>query len=216
MWVPTLSEADSRVLVAAAGVPVSSFVTVTSADEPIDIEFPVVAKLCGEAIAHKSERGLVRLGINSTDDLKAAITELLAAATPEDGDVSVLVSTMIEGRRELIAGVTTDPQFGPTVMLGFGGILAEAVADVTFRLAPISAVDAGEMIDELASQKLLGEFRGEPAVNRDELITLMVGLSELAAGRDDIEAIDLNPLIIADGHPIAVDALVELTEATHV
>ncbi len=208
---PTLSEADSRVLVADAGVPVSAFVTVTSTEEPIDIDFPVVAKLCGDAIAHKSERGLVRLGISSPDELQAAVTELLAAATPEDGDVSVLVSTMIEGRRELIAGVTIDPQFGTTIMLGFGGILAEAVADVTFRLAPITAVDAGEMIDELASQKLLGEFRGEPAVDRDQLISLMVGLSELAAGRDDIASIDLNPLIIADGKPIAVDALVEIS-----
>ena len=197
-------------------MPVSAFVTVTSPDAPIDLEFPVVAKLCGEAIAHKSERGLVRLGISSTDELAAAITELLEAARPEDGDVSVLVSTMIEGRRELIAGVTTDPQFGATVMLGFGGILAEAVADVTFRLAPLSAVDAGEMIDELASQKLLGEFRGEPAVDRDKLIALLVGLGQLAADRSDIASIDLNPLIIADGDPVAVDALVELSEASNV
>lgn len=209
--VSTLSEADSRVLVAEAGVPVSAFVTVTSPDEPINLEFPVVAKLCGEAIAHKSERGLVRLGLSSSDELSAAVTDLLAAAKPEDGDVSVLVSTMIEGRRELIAGVTTDPQFGATLMLGFGGILAEAVADVTFRLAPVTAIDAGEMIDELASQKLLGEFRGEPAVDRAQLIELLVGLSQLAADRSEIASIDLNPLIIADGKPIAVDALVEIT-----
>ena len=197
-------------LVAAAGVPVSAFVTVTSPDEPIDIEFPVVAKLCGDTIAHKSERGLVRLNINSAEDLTAAVDDLLAAATPDDGDVSVLVSTMIEGRRELIAGITTDPQFGATLMLGFGGILAEAVADVTFRLAPVTAIDAEEMIDELSSQKLLGAFRGEPAVDRAQLVSLLVGLSELAIERQDIVSIDLNPLIIADGKPIAVDALVEL------
>ncbi len=195
---------------AAAGVPVSAFVTVTSSNDPIDLEFPVVAKLCGDTIAHKSERGLVRLNINSAEDLTTAVDDLLAAATPDDGDVSVLVSTMIEGRRELIAGITTDPQFGATLMLGFGGILAEAVADVTFRLAPVTAIDAEEMIDELSSQKLLGAFRGEPAVDRAQLVSLLVGLSELAVERQDIVSIDLNPLIIAEGKPIAVDALVEL------
>ncbi len=197
-------------MVADAGVPVSAFLTVTSPDDLIDLDFPVVAKLCGASIAHKSERGLVRLGITNADELRHAVTDLLAAATPDDGEVSVLISTMIEGRRELIAGLTTDPQFGPTVMLGFGGILAEAVADVTFRLAPVSAIDAADMIDELSAQKLLGEFRGEDAIDRESLIAVLVGLGELGATRSDIAAIDLNPLIIADGKPVAVDALVEM------
>ena len=82
-------------------------------------------------------------------------------ATPADGDVSLLVAPMVAGNRELIAGVVRDPQFGANVMLGVGGILAEAIADVVFRPAPIDAVDAEEMIDGLATQKLLGEFRGE-------------------------------------------------------
>lgn len=208
----TLSEADSRALVASAGIAVSPYVTVKSADEDVALNFPLVAKLCGQTIAHKSERGLVRLAITSTEGLREAIAELLAAATPDDGDVTVLVSSMISGKRELIAGLATDPQFGPTVMLGLGGVLAEAIADVTFRLAPLSSIDAGEMIDELSSQKLLGAFRGEPEVDRAALGELLVGLGELSAQNANIVSIDLNPLIISGGRPIAVDALVELAD----
>ena len=108
----------------------------------------MVAKLCGRAIAHKTERGLVRLRLADADALRAACDDLLAAARPDDGEVEVLVSTMVDGNRELIAGLATDPQFGLTVMLGVGGILAEAIRDVTFRLAPVDRVDAEEMIDD--------------------------------------------------------------------
>src|SRR4051794_13526218 len=117
---------------------------------------------------------------------------------------------MIAGGRELIAGVVRDPQFGPNVMLGIGGVIAEAIADVQFRPAPITAIDAAEMIDGLATQKLLGEFRGDQPVDRDQLVTVLMALSSLAE-RPDIAAVDVNPLIVQfDGSVVAVDALVEL------
>jgi acetyl-CoA synthetase (ADP-forming) len=97
-----------------------------------------------------------------------------------------------------------------TVMLGVGGILAEAVADVAFRLVPIERVDAEEMIDDLALQALLGEFRGEPAVDRAAVADVLMGLSRAATERGDLASADLNPLLIVDGRPVAVDALVEL------
>jgi acetyl-CoA synthetase (ADP-forming) len=97
-----------------------------------------------------------------------------------------------------------------TVMLGVGGILAEAVADVSFRLVPISRVDAEDMIDDLVTQRLLGPFRGEPAVDRERLVAVLVGLSKAAEANPDLVSADLNPLIIVDGAPVAVDALVEL------
>jgi acetate---CoA ligase (ADP-forming) subunit beta len=93
-------------------------------------------------------------------------------------------------------------------MLGVGGILAEAVADVSFRLVPIERVDAEEMLDDLALQRLLGPFRGEPAVDRAAVADVLLGLSEAARARDDITSADLNPLLIVDGRPVAVDALV--------
>ena len=210
----TLSEADSRTLVAAAGVTVSRWATADDADNAAvaaeEMGFPVVVKLCGDAIAHKSERGLVRLSLTSADDVRGAATELLSAATESDGDVELLVSTMVSGDRELIAGLVRDPQFGPCVMLGVGGVLAEAVADVAFRLAPLERLDAHELIDDLGAQTLLGPFRGQPAVDRDVLADTLCALGDLASD-PTIASIDLNPLIVFEGQPMAVDALVERT-----
>src|SRR3954451_18423712 len=170
---PTLSEAASKELLARHGVPVLDERVVATADEAADaaavIGFPVVAKLCGDAIAHKTERNLVRLGLRDATGVRAAASDLLARATPQDGDVGVLVAPMVRGSRELIAVLVTDAQFGACVMLGVGGVLAEAIGDVVFRLAPITAGDAGAMIDELATQRLLGPFRGEPPIDRRAL-----------------------------------------------
>lgn len=206
-------------MVAGHGVPVSPFVTGTTSDAVLaaveadaTVTFPVVAKLCGRAIAHKTERGLVRLRIADAESLRAACDDLLAAARPDDGDVEVLVSTMVDGNRELIVGLNDDPQFGMTVMLGVGGILAEAIRDVVFRLVPITAVDAGDMIDDLATQRLLEEFRGEPAVDRQALIDALVGLGRVAENNPGVRSIDLNPMILVDGTPIAVDALLEVDD----
>jgi acetyl-CoA synthetase (ADP-forming) len=96
------------------------------------------------------------------------------------------------------------------VMVGIGGVLAEAVGDVVFCPVPVSAVDAEDMIDGLATQAVLGPFRGEPPVDRKALVAVLTGLSDLAEARPDVVSADLNPLIVVDGRPVAVDALVEL------
>jgi acetate---CoA ligase (ADP-forming) subunit beta len=211
---PTLSEAASKELLATFGVPFPTervvFTAADAAAAAAEIGFPVVVKLGGDAIAHKTERGLVRLGLGSADQVRDAAEALLAAATPEDGEVHLLVAPMLRATRELIAGLHDDTQFGMTVMLGVGGILAEAVADVSFRLVPITRVDAEEMIDDLALQALLGPFRGEPAVDRAAVADVLLGLSDAAAQRADIASADLNPLLVVDGRPVAVDALVEV------
>jgi succinyl-CoA synthetase beta subunit len=210
----TLSEAESKALLAGYGVPVLPERVVATADEAAaaaaELGFPVVAKLCGDAIAHKTERGLVRLRLGDAEAVREAAADLLAAATPEDGEVGVLVAPMASGNRELIAGLARDPQFGMTVMLGVGGVLAEAVADVAFRMVPVTRVDAEELIDDLATQRLLGEFRGEPPVDRDALVDVVVGLSSAAEANPALVSADLNPLIVVDGRPVAVDALVEV------
>ncbi len=211
----TLSERDSKVLLAEYGVPIASERFVATAVEAgaaaDELGFPVVAKLNGDAIAHKTERGLVKLRLGDRSAVETAAADLLAAATPADGDVTVLIAPMISGNRELIAGVVRDPQFGPTVMLGVGGILAEAVADVVFRPAPVDDVTASEMIDDLATQKLLGAFRGEAEVDRRQLVDVIVGLGRLASERHDVASVDINPLIVQpDGSVVAVDGLVEL------
>jgi succinyl-CoA synthetase beta subunit len=210
----TLSEAASKELLAAHGIPFAPERLVTGPDEAVaaadELGYPVVAKLNGDAIAHKTERGLVRLNLADAEAVRTAAADLLGAATPADGDVQVLVAPMLRGTRELIAGLSEDPQFGMTVMLGVGGILAEAVADVSIRLVPVEAVDAEDMIDDLATQRLLGPFRGEPAIDRAALVDVIVGLSRAAEADARIRSADLNPLIVVDGRPVAVDALVEV------
>lgn len=216
----TLSEADSKALLAPRGVPFAPERLVTSAEDAAaaaaEVGLPVAVKLCGDAIAHKTERGLVRLGLGDAESVEQAARELLDAATPQDAATGVLVAPMITGSRELIAGISHDEQFGPTVLVGVGGVLAEAVADVAVRLVPITAIDAEEMLDQLDSQVLLGEFRGEPAVDRAAVVDLLLALSD-AAGMDagsgsHVVSVDLNPLIISGGRPVAVDALVEVSE----
>lgn len=215
---PTLSESDSKALLAAHGLPVADERRVLDADAAVvaadELGYPVVCKLGGDSIAHKTERGLVRLSLGDPGSVRAAASDLLAQARPEDGEVHVLVAPMVSGNREFIAGLHRDPQFGMTVMLGVGGILAEAVADVTFRLVPIDGVDAREMIDDLATQALLGEFRGEEAVDREQLAQVLLALSAASQADPRIVGADCNPLIVTpSGRPVAVDALVELEVA---
>ena len=210
----TLSEADSKALLSAFGVPILEERLAATPDEAATIagamRFPLVAKLCGAGIAHKTERGLVRLGLGDPDAVRAAAADLLAAARPEDGEVDVLLAPQVKGSRELIAGLSRDPQFGPVVMLGVGGVLAEALGDVAFRLVPIDEADAEELVDDLRTRALLGPFRGEPAVDRDALVTVLLGLSLVAEVTPTLVSADVNPLVVVDGVPVAVDALVEL------
>ncbi|HEX5585879.1 MAG TPA: acetate--CoA ligase family protein [Acidimicrobiia bacterium] len=210
----TLSEHDSARLVAGCGVPIVPSRRAADADEAVaaaaDLDGPVVVKLHGDAIAHKTERGLVRLGLADASAVRAAATELLAAATPDDGPVDLVVAPMLAGTRELVAGMLVDAQFGPCVMVGIGGVLTEALGDVTFRLVPLTRADAEDMIDDLTNQPLLGAVRGEPAVDRDALADVLLALSALAESDPDVRSVDLNPLVVVDGRPVAVDALVEV------
>ena len=211
----TLSESASKSLLREFGVPIAEERQVASAERAgaaaDELGYPVVVKLNGDLIAHKTERGLVRLKLGDRAAVEHAAAELLSKATPEDGQVDLLVAPMVQGNRELIVGVVRDPQFGANVMLGIGGILAEAIADVVFRPVPISRVDAEDMIDALRTQQLLGAVRGEQPVQRELLVAVLMGLSAAAQERADIASIDVNPLIVrADGVPVAVDALVEV------
>ena len=208
-----LSEFESKQLLAGHGVVVTRDKLARSADDAVaaaaEIGGPVAVKLCGPSLAHKSERGLVRLGLDNPDAVRSAADDLLAAATDDD-EVALLVSEMVAGHRELIAGVVLTEQFGAALMLGLGGVLAEAVGEAVFRLLPVNGADCQDMIDDLGMAALLAPLRGEPAVDRNALVAALLGLAD-AAGRDGIEAIDVNPLVIRDGRPVAVDALVVMS-----
>lgn len=209
-----LSEAESKRVLAAHGIPVLDERTTTTPDGAVAaaaaLGYPVVVKLCGPGIAHKTERGLVRLALADAGAVRGAGTELLAAAVPTDGPVELLVAPMVRGARELIAGVHADPHFGRCVMVGVGGILAEAVGDVAFRLVPLERVDAEEMLEDLATGAVLDEFRGEPPADREAVAEVLLGLSRLAQQEPALVSVDVNPMILVDGKPVAVDALVEV------
>ncbi len=210
----TLAEHDSLSLLSERGIPVVDEAVVATPTEAADaarrLAGPVVVKLTGPQVAHKTERGLVRLGLRSAAEAETAATELLAAARPDDGPVQLVVAPMAIGTRELLAGAHRDPQFGPCVLIGVGGVLAEAVADVAVRLAPLEPLDAHEMLDDLRSAAILGPVRGEPPVDRDRLVGVLLALSALLVDRPDVRSVDVNPLVVVDGTPVAVDALVEL------
>ena len=217
----TLSEPASKALVARFGVPLPRERMAKdpngAAEAAIAIGFPVVLKLAGDGIAHKTERQLVRVGLGDREAVLREARDLLARARAEDGPVEILVAEQVRGQRELIAGIVRDAQFGPCVMLGQGGVLAEALSDAVFAVVPLSRDEARRMIDGLATRRLFTEpHRGEPALDREALADLLGGLSRLAEEAPEIESVDLNPLIVSAGRPIAVDALVEVAAAPRV
>jgi len=211
----TLSEDDSRKVLEAYGLPLVPSRRVGSLDEAQaaarELGFPVALKGTGARLAHKTEADVVRLSLRDAAELEAAYRHV----QQKGGELleGMLVQRMLRSEREFVAGLSRDPQFGPCVMFGLGGIFTEVLQDVSFRVAPITEMDAQEMIDEIRTNDILGEFRGSPAVNRSILAKALVGVGNLGVEMDDIAEIDINPLIVSDDRPIAVDALVILKQA---
>ena len=209
----TLSEVASKQLLTPFGVPFAQervCATVELAIEAANaIGYPVVIKLSGDTIAHKTERGLLRLNISDSESAKRACSDLLGLVTDADGEVSFLIAEMVKGDRELIVGVINDPQFGYMVALGIGGVFAEAIDDVVLRPLPLTADQALQMIDDVHHQSILGSFRGSQPINRTQLANVLASMSDVCAAHPEIDSLDINPLIARkDGSLVAVDALV--------
>ncbi len=208
-----LNEYESKILLSAFGVPVVPEKTAQNVNDAVAVAenmgFPVVVKALGSTLLHKTERGLVRVNLSSSQAVLAAAEAMATEAGPElEG---FLIQPFIQGKRELVAGMFRDRQFGPVVMVGLGGIFTEVLSDVTFRVAPLTRSDALEMIGEIKSRKILEAFRGEAAADSDALVQTLMGLSRLAMAHPQISEVDINPLLIsANGTVCAVDALVVL------
>ncbi|MBN1665056.1 MAG: acetate--CoA ligase family protein [Deltaproteobacteria bacterium] len=211
----TMTEAESKDLLKWYDVPiVEEFIAKTVREALTQARlmgFPVVLKGLGARLMHKTEKGLVKLNLGSMQDIRNACREIRASAGADlEG---YLLQPMLKGRRELVAGLFRDPQFGPVVMFGLGGIFTEAMGDVVFRIAPLNEIQAQDMIDELISKKLLGPFRGESAADRKKLVKVLMGLSRLGMDVTDVKEVDINPLLVdPDGQVTAVDALVVLSQ----
>ena len=211
-----VDEYQSKKVLAAYDVPVVREILAIDLDKALDaakeIGFPVVLKVCGANVAHKTELNLVEVGISSPAELEQAFMRLQPSARKVGADI--LVQKMIKGDRELVVGMSRDPGFGPCVMLGLGGVFTEVLSDVSFRVAPLSLTDAQEMMGELKASRLMHKFRGMPAVDTDILSECLVALGNIALEHPEIKEIDINPMIIEEGRPVAVDALVVLAEST--
>ncbi|MCG6910146.1 MAG: acetate--CoA ligase family protein [Deltaproteobacteria bacterium] len=208
-----LSEYDAKRLLAACGIPVVDEKAVFSPDEAAQaasgMGYPVVLKGLGSRLMHKTEKGLVRLDLKSEADVRDAAVKV--AADAGDDLEGFLVQPFVAGKREWVAGMFRDRQFGPVIMFGAGGIFTEALSDVAFRLAPLSEQDAATILDEIKTRALLDAFRGEEKADRRLLIKTLTGLSNLAVKYPQIAEIDINPLVTRpDGSVVAVDALVVL------
>ena len=208
-----LSEYDSKRLLASYGIPTTREILSTSPDEAVkaaeDLGYPVVLKGTHAELTHKTELGLVLLKLRTPDEVREGYRTIVERAGQRALD-GVLVQQMVSGSREFVIGLTRDAQFGPCVMFGLGGIFTEALKDTTFRVAPIDRAEAREMLGEIRSKALLGPFRGEPEVDLDVLSDALVAIGQIGLDHDEVKEIDINPLIIADGKPVAVDALVIL------
>jgi acetyl-CoA synthetase (ADP-forming) len=207
-----LSEYESKKFLADFGVPVPREKLITSEEELIDaaaaIGYPVVLKAGSADIAHKTETDSVRLDIRNNDQVLAAYADIVQHM--QGAEKSVLLQQMIRGRRELMMGLSRDRQFGPCVMFGLGGIFAEILSDTTFRIAPLQKTDALEMLEEINAHRILRSVRGLKAVDRDLLAEMLVTMGRIGINYDEIWEIDINPIIISGGRPVAVDALVVL------
>lgn len=175
--------------------------------------FVVALKVCSPDISHKTEVGGVRLGLRSADEVAAAATAMLERLRVERPGAAVtgfLVQRMVEPGKELLLGMVRDAQFGPTVLVGFGGVYVEVLKDTSTRLAPLAMSDALEMLGELRMAPLLHGVRAEAPVDMGALAEAMCRLAQLGAEVPELVGIEVNPLVAWPGGVIAVDARASL------
>lgn len=208
----TLSEYESKLLLAEYGINVTQEKVVSTEDDAIaaasEIGYPVVLKGSGEELSHKTEMDLIALNMRDENDVREAFKRLTSSSKASVKEV--LVQQMVKGERELVVGLTRDAQFGPCVMFGLGGIFTEILEDVAFRVAPLTRWDAMDMMKDFRAHKILDAFRGQPPVDREILADILIAIGTIGMEQDKVREIDINPMKILDGKPIAVDALVVL------
>lgn len=216
-----LTEVEAKAVLGAAGVPVAETRLASSREEAIThaqaLGFPSVLKICSPDIVHKSDVGGVRLNLRTPDAVGQAFEEMMKSAKQAQPTATidgVSVQPMATAGLEVIIGVTSDPQFGPVVMFGLGGVSVEILQDVAFRLAPLSPHDAHAMIREIKGFALLSGYRGQPAVDLAALERLLLQVSTLVETQPDIKELDLNPIFAYPNGCLAVDARIILHE-TH-
>lgn len=210
-----LSVSEAFEVLECYGVPVAPFRIARQEDEvveaAVEMGYPIVLKAVSQDIVHKTEAGAVKLDLRDEDSLRTAWRDISAALESESDEAreaGVLVQRMWTGGRETILGMTMEPQFGPIVMFGLGGVYVEVLRDVAFRVQPVSTVDASEMIRSLRGYRILEGVRGEKGVDLEQLAEVIGRVSQLVGDQPEIREMDINPfLAFPQGQDsVAVDA----------
>lgn len=212
-----LTEFESKKLLERAGIPVVETRLVRTKQETISVSkglgFPVVLKIASPDIVHKSDSGGVKLGIANATQASKAYSEIMSSIKqryPSAIIHGLTVQKMARPGIEVIVGMSKDPQFGPVLMFGLGGILVELLKDVSFRIVPITKRDAAEMIREIKGYPLLKGYRGQEPANIDMLEDLIVRVSRFVEQTPEIKELDLNPIFAYKDRVVAVDARIIL------
>lgn len=219
-----LLEHEAKQVLAAWGVPVARTELARDAAEAVriarELHYPIVMKIVSPDIVHKSDAGGVKIGLSSELEVRQALDEIIANARTYKPDANILgvaVQEYLPQAREVIIGTLQDPSFGATVMFGLGGVWVEVLKDVSFRLAPLSAEDAREMIQEIKGHPVLMGLRGEPQADVDALVDMLQKVGRLAYEFPEIAEMDLNPVFVFERGKgaIAIDARILLGEGAH-
>ena len=213
-----LNEVESKQLLAEAGIPTTAARLARSREQAVAIAgemgFPVVLKVVSEDIPHKSDVGGVQLNLADADAVAAAydrVMENVRAARPEARIDGVSVQRQARPGTEVIVGMTKDPQFGPVLMFGLGGVLVEVLKDVAFRIVPLAPRDAREMVREIKGFPLLQGYRGSEPADLAALEDLVLKVSDFVERHPEIDELDLNPVFAYRDGVVAVDARVILS-----
>ncbi len=208
----SLSEYEAKLVLSFYNFPVVREILVEHREEmqkaAQQIGYPLVVKGCSHEVAHKTEKGLIRTDIRNDIEALEAFDEISKKLKGYQG--AVLLQEMVQGRRELVMGLTRDYQFGPCVMFGLGGIFTEVLKDVSFRRAPLKESDAMEMMREIKGNKIIDALRGMEAVDIKTLAGMLIEIGRIGLEYNRVREIDINPVIIHQSKPVVVDALIIL------
>ena len=214
-----LTTLESIDLLAAYGIRACKYGLATNEEEVValgnSIGYPVVMKMTSKTTSHKTDVGGVRVNIQSEKQLRAEYQDLIAKLTEKgliDGLEGVIIQEMVKGNREMVCGIATDPQYGPMMMFGLGGVFIETMKDVTFRIAPLTDIDAEEMIKSVKAYGLLKGARGTTPAQMEQIQETLLRLSQLVHDYPFIDELDINPLLISEktGEGIAVDGRIKV------
>jgi acyl-CoA synthetase (NDP forming) len=208
-----LTEFESKAFLKQAGIPVIETRLARSQEEAVllsqELDFPVAMKIASPDVIHKSDSGGVRLGLNNIAEVKTAYDEIIKRIGRQyPGAVihGISIQKMARPGTEVIIGASKDPQFGPVIMFGLGGIFVEVLKDVSFRIIPVDRRDAHEMIKDIKGYPLLQGYRGKEATNISSLVEMILKISNLMEENPQIKELELNPIFAYGDGAVAVDA----------